>query len=185
MAAIVKAARIEGNTLAFRNADVSDAEFILSLRTDAVKSRYLSQTSAQLSDQTEWLEAYANRSDEAYFIIESLSGDRLGTVRLYDSRGDSFCWGSWIVKDGAPRPTAVESALMVYAYAVDFLGFTNCHFDVRKENEQVCRFHERFGAVRTGETKMDYLYTLSGEAIAQARHQFSKFLPNDLRVVQS
>lgn len=183
MVTIAKARRVEGNTLAFRDADATDAEFILSLRTDAVKSKYLSQTSAVLSDQVSWLEGYANRSNEAYFIIETLSGERLGTVRLYDGRGDSFCWGSWIVKDGAPRSTAVESALMVYAYAIDILGYTNCHFDVRKDNERVCQFHERFGAERTGETQLDYLYTLTGEAIAQARKHLSRFLPNGLRVI--
>ena len=72
---------------------------------------------------------------------------------------------------------------MVYAYAVDVLGYTNCHFDVRKDNERVYQFHERFGAERTGETQLDYLYTLTGEAISQARKRLSRFLPNGVRVL--
>ena len=51
---------------------------------------------------------------------------------------------------------------MVYAYAIDFLGFESAHFYVRKENTTVWKFHERFGAKRIGETHLDYFYHLSG-----------------------
>lgn len=50
----------------------------------------------------------------------------------------------------------MESALMVYAYAVDHLGSKAAHFEVRKGNERVWQFHERFGAVRTSETDLEY-----------------------------
>ena len=46
-----KAARVVGKTLNFRNATVDDAAFILSLRTDAEKSRYLSAVSGELAEQ--------------------------------------------------------------------------------------------------------------------------------------
>ena len=89
----------------------------------------------------------------------------IGTIRLYDPQGDSFCWGSWILAQGSPASAAMESALMVYAYAVDYLGFTAAHFDVRRGNERVWRFHERFGAVRVRETALDYWYRLDLPAI--------------------
>ena len=54
-------------------------------------------------DQEAWLERYAHRDNEAYFIIENSRRESLGTVRLYNSVGKSFCWGSWIIKDGAPE----------------------------------------------------------------------------------
>src|SRR5690606_12411597 len=142
-----KAARVVGKTLAFRNAEVKDAAFILSLRTDAEKSRYLSAVSGELAEQEAWLERYAEADDQAYFIIE-YQDEPIGTVRLYDPQGDSFCWGSWILHSSRPGQAAMESALMVYAYAIDHLGFTAAHFDVRKGNERVWQFHERFGAVR-------------------------------------
>ena len=106
----------------FRDACVSDAEFILSLRTDENKSRFLSATKNDLEAQKAWLIQYAAADDQAYFIIE-FNDEPIGTVRLYDAQQDSFCWGSWILKDGRPRQAAMESALMVYAYAVNHLGF--------------------------------------------------------------
>jgi RimJ/RimL family protein N-acetyltransferase len=168
----------------FRDANQDDASFILKLRTDSQKSRYLSATDADLEKQKAWLNHYADQTDQAYFIIENLEGVPLGTVRLYDAQGNSFCWGSWVLKDGAPQAAAIESALMVYAYAVDYLKFEAAHFDVRKGNESVWRFHERFGAKKVGSTELDYLYTIDLNTISQARKKYSKFLPENISVFE-
>ena len=181
---IQKAYRVRGKTLVFRNAEVKDAAFILSLRTDGRKAMYLTPTAPELSRQAMWLEEYAAKTDQAYFIIESQAGIPLGTVRLYDPQGKSFCWGSWILKDGISQSSAIESALMVYAYAVDQLGFQVAHFDVRKGNESVWRFHERFGAKRLKESDMDFFYQINHEQIMLARTRYKKYLPESVEVEQ-
>jgi len=178
---IQKAVRVTGKTLIFRDANVSDAEFILSLRTDEKKSRYLSATANDIEAQKAWLSRYAVAKDQAYFIID-YKNEPVGTVRLYDAQQGSFCWGSWILKDSRPRHAAMESALMVYAYAVDCLGFNACHFDVRKGNEKVWQFHERFGAVRIGETEIDYFYSLSDKSIQASLSRYANFLPDGVHV---
>lgn len=181
--AIRKAKRVMGRTLSFRDATVADAAFILSLRTDENKSRYLSAVSADINAQQTWLKNYEDSQDQAYFIIEYLD-EPIGTVRLYDAQQHSFCWGSWILKDSKPSQAAMESALMVYSYAVAALGFQASHFDVRKGNERVWRFHERFGAQRIAETDLDYSYTLGRQLIDRSRMNYSKFLPNDVAVTR-
>lgn len=178
---IRKASRVHGDTLAFRDAGVADAEFILSLRTDAEKSRYLSTTADDVGAQRDWLGRYASIEGQAYFIIE-FNDEPIGTVRLYDAQGDSFCWGSWILKEGRPRQAAMESALMVYAYAIDHLGFKACHFDVRKGNANVIKFHERFGAQIVEETELDFLFTLSLDAISKSRLRYTEFLSGSVIV---
>lgn len=178
---IRKARYIRGRTLVFRNAVVDDAEFILSLRIDPNKAKYLSQTSNNLEQQRNWLENYSINEGQAYFIIEN-NGEAIGTVRLYDAKGKSFCWGSWIIKNGSPPHAAIESALMVYAFSIDRLGFNASHFDVRKNNGHVIRFHERFGAKRIGETNEDYLFLISISEIKDARKKYSKFLIDPLVV---
>lgn len=70
----------------------------------------------------------------------------------------------------------MKSALMVYAYAVDHLAFKGAHFDVRKGNERVWQFHERFRAQRITETELDFLYQISCAAIATSRQPYRKFL---------
>jgi hypothetical protein len=53
---------------------------------------------------------------EYYFVIESKQHEDLGLVRVYDLQLNSFCWGSWLIKDGAPQTTAIQSALLVYEF---------------------------------------------------------------------
>lgn len=178
---IRKAKKVQGKSLTFRDATLGDAAFILSLRTDVDKSRYLSPVSPELQDQQQWLQGYAKAQDQAYFIIRH-EGQPIGTVRLYDPQGSSFCWGSWVLADTRPRYAALESALMVYAFAVDFLGFTESHFDVRRGNEKVCQFHERLGAVCISETERDLYYRMDKSAIDSARNKYVQFLDGTVQV---
>ena len=181
MTTIRKARTVTGTTLTFRDAGVHDAEFIFGLRNDPVKSQHLSSVSALLEDQVAWLARYGTTEGQAYFIIEH-GGERIGTVRLYDAQGDSFCWGSWILVDKRPRHAALESALMVYSYGVDDLGFQCSHFDVRKANEKVCRFHERLGATQTSSNDVDNFYTMSPDAIRRFLEQYPDVLSGPVRV---
>ena len=181
---IRKAQKVEGRNLIFRNANQEDAAFILGLRTDSQKSRYLSSTDADIEKQKNWLNNYAEQSNQAYFIIENLQGEPLGTVRLYDAQEQSFCWGSWILKENSPQTAAIESALMVYAYAIDYLKFLAAHFDVRKGNESVWRFHERFGAQRVASNQYDYFYIINATEIKKTRERYTKFLPKNILVFE-
>ena len=169
-----------GKTLRFHDAHEQDAAFILDLRMQ--KGGFLSPTSSALEDQVAWLRAYATRSDEAYFVIRSIAGEPIGTVRLYDPLGSSFCWGSWILKDDTPSSAAIESALMVYRLAVDQMGFTSAHFEVDRHNERVWAFHERFGATRVGETEHEFKYKIGLEAIRRSLDRYARFLPLPLTI---
>lgn len=178
---LIKADYVIGKNVVFRNANEGDADFILQLRTNPIKGRYLSPTPSELELQVDWLRKYAKDNSQAYFIIEDKGGERYGTVRLYDKRDDSFCWGSWILREGSPGGFAIESALMIYHFALD-LGFSRSHFDVRKGNESVWQFHERFGAVRVAETDSDYVYAISLSSIQKSIARYKKYLPNGIEV---
>mgnify|MGYP006281951081 CR=1 FL=1 len=170
------AAEVRGRTLVFRYVTPTDAEFVFALRRSPEKSRHLNPVSADGEDQRRWLEAYARSEGQAYFVILH-DGRRIGVVRLYVARGDCFCWGSWILTDDLPRHAAVESALMVYAYAVDHLGFARAHLDVRLGNEKVLRFHARMGARELRRDDRDVFFEMTPEAIRAAREILSRYLP--------
>jgi len=177
---LIKCSRITGHRLIFRNAEVSDAQFILSLRVDEKKSRFLSKTDPDVVKQEGWLLGYKSSKGQAYFVIENSAGEKVGTVRMYDAQGQSFCWGSWLIVEGAPSSTAIESALIVYQYGL-LLGFRAAHFDVRKGNKSVWQFHEKFGATRIGETEEDFLYSIGEAEIRESLHRYRKFLPSGIR----
>lgn len=179
----IKSNILHGHKLYLSNATVNDAEFIISLRTDLTKNKYLSQVDSDIAAQQVWLRNYQNDPMQAYFIINDLGGEKIGTVRIYDIVEDSFCWGSWILKNNAPSFAAIESALIVYSYGLE-LGFTQAHFDVRKGNESVFRFHERFGAIRITENENDYFYNIDLNAIKKSLVKYQRYLPNGIKTAR-
>ena len=95
-------------------------------------------------------------------------------MRLYDARGTAFCWGSWLLLPGLPARYDIESALMVYHYAL-WLGFDSAWFEVRQENASVWRFHENFGARRTGVANGHYQYELPPAALQAALQKYRRY----------
>lgn len=169
---------VRGPRLTFRPAVPGDAEFILSLRTDTTKNAHLSATGSDVEAQRRWIETMPK--NQMYFIIEH-EGRPVGTVRLYDQRGTSFCWGSWILADDAPKSSAVESTLMVYKVGLE-AGFQGSHFDVRKGNEKVWQYHERLGAKRVGETEEDFLYQIGRGDILKIFDKYQNRLTDPITI---
>ena len=183
------AARLVGHKLVLREVEADDAAYILSLRLDPKKGAHLSPVDDDVAKQAAWIERYKQGTGQAYFIIcrkegHDGAGERIGTVRLYNAIGDSFSWGSWIIADGAAPDVAMESALIVYRYALDHLGFRNSHFEVNRDNRTVWNFHERlFGARRVAEDDVEYRFEQDHDKIVAALRRYGRFLPEPLAVV--
>jgi len=163
---------LASKTVSMRLVEESDAEFILSLRTDDKYNKHLSSVSQDVDSQVQWIKNYKKDETERkqfYFIIERNDGVKCGTVRVYDIQNDSFSWGSWILNEEKTRYAAIESAFLVYKFGFGELGFNKCHFEVRKGNDKVISFHEKMGALRTGETSMEYLFEITSDAVYKAR----------------
>lgn len=179
---IIKSDEVIGKTIVLRNAEITDAQFIVQLRNDAKKSRFISTTSQDIEAQISWLKKYKESNNQAYFIITDKSGKRYGTVRIYDQKGDSFCWGSWILSDDAPSHFAIESSLIVYKYALK-IGFKSAHFSVTKGNDSVIKFHQRFGAKLVSESDDEMFFSISEKEILSSIKRYSRFLPEDIKII--
>src|SRR5688500_2356031 len=142
------------------------------------RTAFLSRITGSVEDQAKWLARCDADPHQIYFVITAKDDEPLGLVRIYDQRGDSFSWGSWLIKKGAPANTAIESALLIYSYAVFQMGFKRSHFDVRVDNTRVIDFHKRFGAVEVGRSAESVYFEIDFPAIANALKRFSKFLPS-------
>ncbi len=172
---------IEAKNINLRTVNIQDAAFIYNIRQDTLKSKYLSKINGTVNDQIKWIEKYKikeQNEEEFYFIIESKSFEPLGLVRVYDFKKDinSFCWGSWLIKENAPLSTAIESALQIYEFAFNSLHFTQSHFEVIKENKKVVAFHQRFGAKIIDENNLEYIFTISKENYDLAKQKYKRYL---------
>ncbi len=170
---------IYGKNINMRTVVAEDAEFIYSLRQNQEKTKYLSKVTGTVESQKEWIKNYKNREEdkkEFYFVIESKDEEKLGLVRMYDFKEASFCWGSWLIKKGAPKTTAIESALQIYEFGFYSLGFEKSHFDVRKGNDKVVAFHQKFGAKIVDENEQDYFFIFKKSDYDIIREKYKKYL---------
>lgn len=163
---------LSSKTIRLRLIDVEDAEFVLGLRLNERYNQFLSTVKSDLVAQKQWIMNY--KSDEVagkqyYFIIERLDGIPCGTVRIYDIREDSFCWGSWILNESKTRYAALESAFLVYDFGFNNLGFEKSHFEVVKKNERVVSFHKKMGAVEVGQDNENFYFEINRQSVEAAR----------------
>lgn len=164
--------KLQGKNVRLRFVQEKDADFILTLRLDNRYSTFLSSVSPDVEAQKSWIRKYKDdekKGVQYYFIIERLDGTPCGTVRIYDIRNDSFCWGSWILNENKTRFAALESAFLVYDFGFKHLGFKKSHFDVMKGNKGVIKFHTRMGAVKTSEDELNEHFEITDEAIRAAK----------------
>lgn len=162
-----------------RTVKTEDAEFIYVMRQNKQKTQYLSKVTGTVESQKKWIKKYKlkeEQEEEFYFVLESKKKEKLGMVRLYDFKEDSFCWGSWLIKDHAPKTTAIESALQVYEFGFFTLGFDKSHFDVRKGNDKVIAFHKRFGAKIIDEDEMSFYFNFEKAVYETIRQKYKRYL---------
>ena len=140
---------VDGPAFRLRPVRMEDAGFILELRTDPARSRYLHRVPNDLGAQQRWLEAYFERPGDYYFLIENRStGQREGTVGIYnvDPAWRTAEWGRWIIRAGSLA--AVESACLVYRAGFERLELESMYCRTIIENASALAFHDSFGVER-------------------------------------
>lgn len=170
---------LQSKTINMRLIIEDDAEFILKLRLDERYNRFLSAVDDNVDNQKAWIRRYKKDEEERkqfYFIIERKDGIPCGTVRIYDIKDESFCWGSWILNENKTRYSSIESAFMIYDFGFNILGFNKSHFEVIKDNVKVVSFHEKFGAIKTGEDAEHYYFEITKDAVMKSRDKFKALL---------
>lgn len=162
-----------------RNVSISDAEFILSLRTNGALNKHISPTPGGVADQRKWIERYLERFDkgeEAYFIAEH-SGVPRGTIRIYDydAFAETFVYGSWLMSPDAPACCAFSTTILSHDLGFKALEFSKVLFEVRKDNRSVCAFHEAVGAKLLRQDDINRYYEINSQNYPVLRGKLDKF----------
>jgi len=168
-----------GKNIQLRTVEVEDAEFIFEMRQNQDKIKYLSKVIGTVESQKEWIKNYKQREEEKkefYFVIESKNEKKLGLIRMYDFKKDSFCWGSWLIKEDAPKTTAIESALQIYEFGFYNLGYKKSHFEVQKGNDKVIAFHQRFGAIIIDEDDKEVFFNFEKKNYEITKEKYKRYL---------
>ena len=108
--------QIEGKAFRLRPIEDRDAQFVVELRTSGERARYLNMVAPSAEVQLKWLEAYYQRENDYYFVIERINDSRReGLIALYDvdSELGEAEWGRWITSPVSM--SALESVIMIMA----------------------------------------------------------------------
>lgn len=159
---------LKSNNLEFELVQEKDAKFILELRSNENLNKYLSKSVITEEEQKKWIQKYKKRENakiEFYFKISEIDGEEFGFIRIYniDYKKKHFTWGSWIMKENKPIYSPLESVLLLYMYAFKRLKLEKAFFDVRKDNLNVVKFHEKFGATKISKDNLNYYFEFSKE----------------------
>lgn len=125
---------------------IEDCSFIVQLRTDPQRSRFIHSTSLDIADQDEWLRSYFDRPGDYYFIVEHKETRQPeGTIGIYNLDRSKRCaeWGRWVLRPDSRG--AFESALLIYRAAFEVLGLDMLSCLTAIENAQVVLFHKTLG----------------------------------------
>lgn len=155
-----------------------DAEFIIKLRTDDKKSRFISKTNDDIELQKEWIRSYKKREavkEEFYFIAVDNNEEKFATYRIYDI-GDDICEiGSWVSKPGYSNVNnSLKVDIIIKEFVFETLGYNQLKFVVNKENMSVLKYHKLFHPNIIGESDHDYYFVLEKENFVKRRNLIFK-----------
>lgn len=141
---------LAGRVYGLRPVELDDAEFIVALRTsDPERVRSLHPIPPDPEQQRRWLRSYFERQNDYYFVVENRDNrDRHGLVGIYniDPILRAGEWGRWILRAGSFA--AVESALLVYRVAFEYLQLRSIYCITVADNLPVVSFHDSCGLAR-------------------------------------
>lgn len=164
--------------LTLRLVEEKDADFIVAIRTDASKSRFISETNSDVEKQKFWIREYKKREkagEEFYFIAIDENEVEFSTYRLYDIREDTVEIGSFVSKPFYDIPiNVIKVDVILKAYVFEELGFNNLKFEVRKENKSVVNYHKKFNPTLIDEDELNYYFVLEKKAFLANKIKFEK-----------
>ena len=171
--------------LAYRFVNEDDAEFIVNLRTDPIKSRYISNTDASLENQKEWIRLYKAREHDGqdYYFIFYFGSTPAGVTRIYNIDDNHFIHGSWVFANNVPPFCSLAAAIIAREIAYDTLGLeeeidtSGIHID----NQGVLQVSKMMGVEFYGERESDngkfLLGRLSRSAFNANKKNILKLIP--------
>ncbi len=162
---------IDGYCYRLRPVTLDDASFIVKLRTDPVRSKYINPISDDVLLQIDWLNCYFERTGDYYFVVEHIGSRKPeGLISLYDFSDCSAEWGRWIIESGSS--CAIESAMLIYQLAFEHFSLESVYCRTLEMNGSVTSFHDSTGAKRSHEIQ-NYV-TINNVANTAIEHKVSR-----------
>jgi len=161
--------------------EIDDAEFILKLRSDPERNKFISYTSPNLHDQIKWIKNYKIREKqglEYYFVGQDLNEIKYGTIRLCNFDEISFEIGSWVFLPNSPLGIAVKSHIIGIETGFELLNADYCRLTVRKKNTGVLRYLKTFKPITIKDDGLNFYLALSKQNFYDSKNKLASLFQN-------
>lgn len=161
-----------------RFVEETDADFIIELRTDKSKSRFISATDSDIQKQKVWIREYKKREankEEFYFIAQDEENIDFATYRVYNLKEDTAEIGSFVSKPEYNKAiNIIKVDVLVKSFVFDDLAYDQLNFEVRKNNKSVNSYHKKFSPYLVNEDELNYYYILQKDLFFENKLKFEK-----------
>lgn len=188
--------KIEGKYVNLREAEVEDSKFILDLRTDPEKAKFIHSTDPDLNKQIEYMKRYKTLDNEWYFIVEDKTGEPIGTISIYPYPVYIEGWldeeaskhykkevgvlgtGRWLMKSGLNPLWGIESDALVKDFFFNVLNLPFIPMIIHKDNNSVLNFQQKWGTRIIGwrEDISHHMLELTREDYLKNKHFFERMV---------
>ena len=140
---------LERYGLKVRLVNEKDAEFIISLRSDPNKTKYMITLTDEIENQIRWIQEYKKREKEGldyYFIYSNYQGKQIGLNRLshIDYNAKSGKASSWIAIEGL-KYEPIIMVLLGNEIAFNLIGVDTTWGELHKNNISAYKVLKIFG----------------------------------------
>ena len=140
--------RIIGKYIELRAVTVEDAQFVLDIRLDANKTKYVHKVSNDLVKQEEWIRNQNLRENDFYYVVMGKDDKPIGLASIYNFKLDSAEFGRWISYGNAFQN--VETVILLFDYFFKNFDINVIVADMMEDNKSVINFWKTFGAEHIG-----------------------------------
>ena len=173
---------LEKYGLKVRLVNENDAEFILSLRANPNRTKYMITLDYDIERQKKWIQEYKKREKKGldfYFIYSNNEDRPIGVNRIshVDINSKTAKFSSLIVVEGL-KYEALIMVIIMNEIAFHSLGIDMYFGDVHKKNSRVFRILDLFGYIiedlgteyyQISLTKSDYLKACESSVISKLK----------------
>lgn len=108
-----------------RFVDISDAQFIIDIRTDLKNQRYIHDTDSNLQNQINYISRYKYKESlgEEYYFLFEYNNKPQGVYRIYNRHEDWCTTGSWAFSPNANKYSAIKALVITHEIVFDNLGY--------------------------------------------------------------
>ena len=141
---------IQGKYIDLYSVTEADAEFILKLRSDDRKNRFLHKIKPDINEQKIWIKKQIDRENDYYFIYKNKEGLSKGLASVYDidEVGRKAEFGRWISEGNVYEN--LESVILLFDFAFYNFNIDYIYLRMVQGNDIVSNFWKTFGAEHIG-----------------------------------